>query len=174
MDSIRLIESESVIQLVKCTKKFKIEKYVNIRNKRVLALSAFAIIGAGSLISYHQINNEKQNSSMDEKKENIITASMNQSDLPLNHEWVITYDKGLNQELINNKSIYVLDKNKNKVPVTVSVGDSNNLLIKPPSEGYLQGKSYDLYLDRDLDLEHAGNKNMPNQYRIHFSTINNL
>ena len=35
---------------------------------------------------------------MDGKEENIITASMNQSDLPLNHEWVITYDKGLNQD----------------------------------------------------------------------------
>lgn len=145
----------------------------NILRKRILALSAFSIIGAGSLISYHQINNEKQLSSIEEK-ENIITVSMNQSDLPLNHEWVITYDKGLYQELINNKSIYVLDKNKNKVPVTVSLGNSNTLLIKPPSEGYLQGKSYDLYLDRDLDLEHAGNKDMPNQYRIHFSTINNI
>jgi hypothetical protein len=146
----------------------------NILKKKILALSAFAIIGVGSLISYNHIIDEKQHSSVYEKKENIIKATMNQSDLPLNHEWVITYDKGLNQELINNKSIYVLDKNKNKVPVTVNVGDSNTLLIKSPSEGYLQGKSYDLYLDRDLDLEHAGNKDMPNQYRIHFSTINNL
>ena len=108
------------------------------------------------------------------KKENIITASMNKSDIPLNHKWVITYDKGLNQDIINEKSIYVIDNDKNKVPVTVSVEDSNILLVKPPSEGYLQGKSYDLYLDRDLDLEHTGNKDMPNQYRIHFSTINNL
>lgn len=146
----------------------------NILKKRVFTLSAFVIIGVGSLIGYHQINNEKQYSLKDEKKENTIKASMNQSDLPLNHKWVITYDKGLNQKLINKESIYVLDKNKNKVPVTASVGDSNTLLIEPPSGGYVQGKSYDLYLDRDLDLEYVGNKDMPNQYRIHFSTIDNL
>jgi hypothetical protein len=142
--------------------------------KGILILTAFSIIGIGSLISYTQIIDEKQHSSIYEKNEKVIKASINQSDIPLNHEWVIFYDKGLNQELINNKSIYVLDKNNNKVPVTVSVGDSNTLLIKPPSKGYLQGESYDLYLDRNLDLEHTGNKDMPNQYRIQFSTINNI
>lgn len=142
--------------------------------KGILTLTAFSIIGLGSLISYNQIINEKQHSSADEKNENIITVGMNQSDIPLNHKWTITYDKGLNQDIINEKSIYVIDKNKNKVPVIVNLEDSNTLLIKPPSNGYLQGQSYDLYLNRDLDLEQIGNKDIPKQYRIHFSTINNL
>ena len=101
-------------------------------------------------------------------------ASMNQSDIPLDHNWVITFDNGMNQNIINEKSIYVLDEDKNKVPVTVEATDAKNMLIKPPSEGYLTGKSYDIYFDRDLDLEHAGNQDMPKQYRIHFSTLNNL
>ena len=142
--------------------------------KGIFTLTAFSIIGVASLISYNQIINEEQHFAMDGKEENIITASMNQSDILLNHEWIITYDNGLNQDMINEKSIYVIDKDKNKVPVTASVEDSNTLLIEPPNEGYLQGKSYDLYLDRDLDLEHAGDKDMPKQYRIHFSTINDL
>ncbi|MBM7694272.1 hypothetical protein JOC77_003733 [Peribacillus deserti] len=140
--------------------------------KRIIALTAFGIIGIGSLISYPQIFNEKQHSSIKVSQENIATASMNQSDIPLNQEWVITYDNGLNRDIISEKSIYVIDDDNNKVPVKVNVEDSNNLLIKPPSEGYLQGKSYDLYLDRDLDLENDGNENLPYQY--HFSTINNL
>jgi hypothetical protein len=146
----------------------------DVLKKGILILTAFSIIGLGSLISHNQFFNENQHSSMDKEKGNVIAARMNQSDIPLNHEWVITYDKGLNQDLVNGKSIYVIDKDKNKVPVTVSIEDSNTLLIKPPSEGYTQGNSYDLYLDRDLDLEHAGSKDMPKQYRIHFSTINNL
>ncbi|MER1986655.1 MAG: Ig-like domain-containing protein [Solibacillus sp.] len=131
-----------------------------------LVLSAFLIIGVGSLISYKQNTQEKQ--------ENIVIASMNESDIPLNHNWVITFDQGLNQDIFNETSIYVLDENKNKVPVTVEVTDSQTLLIKSPNEGYLKGKSYDIYLDRDLDLEHVGNQEMPKQYRIHFSTINTL
>lgn len=134
--------------------------------KIVLALSAVTIIGVGSLISYNQ--------STKEKRENIVMASMNQSDIPLSHNWVISFDKGLNQDIINEKSIYVLDEDKNKVPVTVEATDSKTMLIKSPSEGYLKGTSYDIYFDRDLDLEHVGNQDMPKQYRIHFSTINNL
>jgi len=131
--------------------------------KIVLALSAFTIIGVGSLITYNQSNKEKQ--------ENIV---MGQSDIALNHNWVITFDKGINQDIINEKSVYVLDENKNKVPVTVEATDSKNMVIKPPSEGYQRGETYDLYFDRDLDLEHVGNQDMPEQYRIHFATINNL
>lgn len=142
--------------------------------KRIIALTTFIILGVGGLIGFNQILNEKQQTSAEVSQENIISASMTQSDLPLNHEWKIYYDKGLNQDLINEQSIYVIDDNNNKVPVTVTVEDSNTLLIQPPNGGYLQGKSYDLYLDRDLDLEHTGNKALPNQYRIHFSTINNL
>ncbi|MFJ7824820.1 Ig-like domain-containing protein [Psychrobacillus sp. NPDC096623] len=134
--------------------------------KIVLVLFAFTIAGVGSLISYNQSTKEKQ--------ENIVMASMNQSDIPLNHNWVITFDKGINQDIINEKSIYVLDEDKNKVSVIVEAKDSTTMLIKPPSEGYLKGKSYDIYFDRDLDLEHVGNQDMPKQYRIHFSTINNL
>ncbi|MFJ5770146.1 Ig-like domain-containing protein [Psychrobacillus sp. NPDC093180] len=134
--------------------------------KIVLALGAFLIIGVGSLISYNQNTKEKQ--------ENIVMASMNQSDIPLNHNWVITFDKGMNKDIINEKSIYVLDEDKNKVSVTVEAKDSTTMLIKPPSGGDLKGKSYDIYFDRDLDLEHAGNQDKPKQYRIHFSTINNL
>ena len=85
--------------------------------KGIFTLTAFSIIGVASLISYNQIINEKQHFAMDGKEENIITASMNQSDIPLNHEWIITNDKGLNQDMINEKSIYVIDKDKNKVPV---------------------------------------------------------
>ncbi|MED1674218.1 hypothetical protein [Pallidibacillus thermolactis] len=142
--------------------------------KRIIVLTSFIILGVGGLIGFTQILNEKQQTSTEISQENIISASMTQSDIPLNHEWKIYYDKGLNQDLINEKSIYVIDDNNNKVPVTVSVEDPNTLLIKPPSGGYLKGKSYDLYLDRDLDLEHIGNKDLPNQYRIHFSTINSL
>ncbi|WP_313893602.1 hypothetical protein [Psychrobacillus sp.] len=73
-------------------------------NKIVLALSVVTIIGLGSLISYNQST-----------KENIVLASGNQSDIPLNYNWVITFDKGLNQDIFNEESIYVLDEEKNKV-----------------------------------------------------------
>lgn len=65
----------------------------NILKKEILALAAFSIIGVGSLTSYNQVINEKQHSSVEEKKENIITASMNQSDIPLNHKWWIVNTK---------------------------------------------------------------------------------
>ena len=45
----------------------------------------------GSLISYNQ--------STKEKRENIVMASMNQSDIPLSHNWVISFDKGLNLDI---------------------------------------------------------------------------
>lgn len=48
------------------------------------------------------------------------------------------------------------------------------MVIKPPSEGYQKGKSYDIYFDRDLDLEYTVNQDIPKQYRIHFSTVNTL
>ena len=144
----------------------------NILKKGIVTLTAFSILGVGSLIGYNLIFNEKQ-SSIEVSQEN-ITVSMKRSDIPLNHEWVITYDNGLNQDKISEESIYVIDDSNNKVPVTVSLKGSDTLSINPPTEGYLQGKSYDLYLDRDLDTENTGSKDLPNQYRIHFSTINHL
>lgn len=65
--------------------------------KIILTLSAFAIIGIGSLISYNQGTKEKQ--------EIIVMAGMNQSDTPVNHNWIITFDHGMNQDFFNEKSI---------------------------------------------------------------------
>ncbi|MRX73749.1 hypothetical protein GJU40_16530 [Bacillus lacus] len=90
-------------------------------NKRFITLTAVSFIGIGSLISYHQFFKEKQYLSIGVSQEDIIAASMNQSDIPLNKEWVITYDNGINQERISEKSIYVLDDENNEVPVKISV-----------------------------------------------------
>lgn len=125
-----------------------------------ITLSALAILGVGSYIGYSITtkDNDKQ-----------ASIQIDQSAVPQNKEWVITFDHGINEKLMNEKFIYVQDEEGNKVPVSLKMDNLQNLIVKPPKDGYQKGKTYYLHLNRDLDLENINNNKLPEQYHIKFS-----
>lgn len=123
------------------------------------------IIKLGSLFSFNSF--DKNESS------NIVKASMTQKNVPVDYEWVLSFDKGINQDKLNEQAVYVLDAKGNHVLVTFKVKDEQTLVVKSPKEGYTQKASYDLYFDRDIYLDHTNDTNSPKKYRLHFTTKNN-
>ncbi|ERI10328.1 Ig-like domain-containing protein [Aneurinibacillus aneurinilyticus] len=130
--------------------------------KKLVALCALTFVGIGSYVGYSTLtkDNDKQ-----------LDIHMTQSNVSPNKEWVINFDHGINEKIVNEKSIYVQDEEGNRVPVSLKISDPQTLIVKSPNGGYQKGKTYDLYINRDLDLEHVGNEKLPKQYHIQFSTM---
>lgn len=100
-----------------------------------------------------------------------LDIQMTQSNVSPDKEWVITFDQGINQEIMNAKSVYVQDQDNKPVPVSLKISAPQTLVVKSPNGGYQKEKTYNLYINRDLDLEHVGNENLPKQYHIQFTTM---
>jgi hypothetical protein len=128
--------------------------------KIIVSLSALLIVSVGGYLGYSAITENI------EQKE---TIHFSQPNVLPNKEWVVDFDKGINKEIVNGQSIYVQDENNNKIPISLKVQDSKTLIIQPPKGGYEKGKTYNLFLNRDLDLEHIGNKKLAENYHIKFS-----
>lgn len=86
---------------------------------------------------------------------------------------LLSFDKGINQDKLNEQAAYVLDAKGNHVPITFKVKVEQTLVVKAPKEGYTQKASYDLYFDRNLDLDHVNDTNSPKKCHLHFTTKNN-
>lgn len=86
---------------------------------------------------------------------------------------LLSFDKGINQDKLNEQAAYVLDAKGNHVPIIFKVKDEQTLVVKSPKEGYTQKASYDLYFDRNIDLDYINDTNSQKKYRLHFTTKNN-
>lgn len=130
--------------------------------KKLVTLCALIFIGIGSYVGYSILTKDTDKH---------LDIQMTQSNVSPDKEWVITFDHGINQEIMNAKSVYVQDQDNKPVPVSLKISDPQTLVVKSPNGGYQKEKTYNLYINRDLDLEHVGNENLPKQYHIQFTTM---
>ncbi len=91
-----------------------------------------------------------------------------------NKEWVIVFDKGINESLLNSDNIYVLDDRNNHIPVKIQRENNVTIKILPPKEGYKMGSNYYLFINRNLDLEHLGKETQQKEYKIAFKVDKNV
>jgi hypothetical protein len=91
-----------------------------------------------------------------------------------NKEWVIVFDKGINELLLNSDNIYVLDDRNNHIPVKIQREDNSTIKILPPKEGYKTGTNYYLFINKDLDIEHLGRDTQQKEYKIAFKVDKNV
>ncbi|GED13603.1 Ig-like domain-containing protein [Aneurinibacillus migulanus] len=130
--------------------------------KKLVTLCALIFIGIGSYVGYSILTKDTDKH---------LDIQMAQSNVSPDKEWIITFDHGINQEIMNAKSVYVQDQDNKPVPVSLKISDPQTLVVKSPNGGYQKEKTYNLYINRDLDLEHVGNENLPKQYHIQFTTM---
>lgn len=69
-----------------------------------------------------------------------------------NKVWKLTFSEKLDEETVNEKSVFITDDNGNRVNASVTLSDDQQtLLISPPENGYdFSTKSYKLHLDKDI------------------------
>jgi hypothetical protein len=91
-----------------------------------------------------------------------------------NKEWVIVFDRGINESVLNSNNIYVLDDRNNRIPVKIQREDNVTIKILPPKEGYKTGSNYYLFINKDLDLEHSGKDTQQKEYKIAFKVDKNV
>ncbi|CEH31084.1 hypothetical protein AM501_28795 [Aneurinibacillus migulanus] len=130
--------------------------------KKLVTLCTLIFMGIGSYVGYSILTKDTDKH---------LDIQMTQSNVSPNKEWVITFDQGINQEIMNAKSVYVQDQDNKPVPVSLKISAPQTLVVKSPNGGYQKEKTYNLYINRDLDLEHVGNENLPKQYHIQFTTM---
>jgi len=142
--------------------------------KHYSILTAFIVLILVGYAYSSQHTIDKNVSTITKEAKQINLFDSNLSNISLQHKWTISFDAGLNKNMLNKNSVYILDKEKNKVPVSLEFKDHNTLAILPPSGGYSKNSTYVLYVERDLDLENVDNLNLPNTYKIKFSTSESL
>jgi hypothetical protein len=91
-----------------------------------------------------------------------------------NKEWVIVFDQGINESLLNSDNIYVLDDRNNHIAVKIQREDNVTIKILPPKEGYKTGRNYYLFINKDLDLEHSEKDTQQKEYKIAFKVDKNV
>jgi mannosyl-glycoprotein endo-beta-N-acetylglucosaminidase len=68
-----------------------------------------------------------------------------------NKEWTVKFNRNLDEDTVNTENIVVLDKYKNTVPVSVTLGsDSKTILISPKVAGYDPGEEYELVISKNV------------------------
>lgn len=69
-----------------------------------------------------------------------------------NKVWKLTFTEKLNNETINEETVFVTNEKGEKISTNISLSnDKRTLLISPPTEGYdLSVKSYKLHLSKDI------------------------
>ncbi len=66
--------------------------------------------------------------------------------------WTIDFNEKLKSNTINNKSVFVVDNDNNKIPVSLEV-DGKSVHIQPPSQLYQQGEGYTLYVEDTVEFQ---------------------
>lgn len=98
------------------------------------------------------------------------TENLEKLDTPIrpgiepDHVWKFPFDEDIDKNTVQNK-VYILNEQKQKVPVEVEV-NNNEILVKPPQEGYGKDKTYELIVEKDIKQVN-GNNIEP----IHFTFI---
>ncbi|MCR6462288.1 hypothetical protein PDJ82_07385 [Bacillus cereus group sp. TH43LC] len=80
------------------------------------------------------------------------------------HVWRFSFKGEIDKKTIQNK-VYILNEEKQRVPVEVDV-NNNEILVRPPQEGYGKDKTYELFVEKDI--KQVDGKNIE---PIHFTFI---
>ncbi|WP_199426972.1 hypothetical protein [Thermaerobacillus caldiproteolyticus] len=91
-----------------------------------------------------------------------------------NKEWVIVFDEGINESLLNSDNTYVLDERNNYIPVKIQRENNVTIKILPPKEGYKTGSNYYLFINKELDLKDLGKDTQQKEYKIVFKVDKNV
>ncbi|MBA2874653.1 hypothetical protein [Thermaerobacillus caldiproteolyticus] len=91
-----------------------------------------------------------------------------------NKEWVIVFDEGINESLLNSDNTYVLDERNNYIPVKIQRENNVTIKILPPKEGYKTGSNYYLFINKELDLKDLGKDTQQKEYKIAFKVDKNV
>lgn len=71
--------------------------------------------------------------------------------VPLNKEWIITFNKDVEVSSITSERIYIQDEANLMVQMTaVLVDDGNKIMVQPPEEGYRPNTSYTLFIGNEV------------------------
>ena len=84
------------------------------------------------------------------------------------YEWIIEFDKGINEPILNKESLYVTDDKNNLIAVSIQRDSNITVRVIPPVEGYNHEPVYTLNINKNLDLEHLGKYNPQDAYKINF------
>ena len=90
------------------------------------------------------------------------------------HEWIIEFDKGINESLLNTESLYVTDDENNVVAVSILMDNNTTVRVLPPEEGYNQETVYTLNINKNLDLENLGEYNPQEVHKRIFKAVENI
>lgn len=74
--------------------------------------------------------------------------------------WTIDFNNDLKSHTVDEKSIFVVDRNNKKIPVVLQV-DDHSVSIQPPQKLYEPGESYTLYVEDTVELKSDGNLKEP-------------
>ena len=131
-----------------------------------------------SVLSLFCVMNSKQvfaGTSVVNNVYNVYTVYANRTNIPTDRIWIITFEEDMQMTNLS-KYIYVTtDENgKNKVRGTkVKINPDNpskSMLLSPPSKGWIAGKVYYLFVDKNIKLI-TGETTMPRTVRMKFTII---
>ncbi|HDR4422613.1 TPA: Ig-like domain-containing protein [Bacillus cereus] len=74
--------------------------------------------------------------------------------------WTIDFNNDLKSHTVDEKSIFVVDRNNKKIPVVLQV-DDHSVNIQPPKKLYEPGESYTLYVEDTVELKNDENLKKP-------------
>lgn len=128
------------------------------KRKGAIGLIIVLILSVGGYFAYNHFFKEEAMpvvANVSEEKKVVETYETSPDDnfpihydIPVDKEWVISFDEELAADTVNGNSVYVLDKDGNKVGVEVSLTDENHSVsVKPASGGYTKGEYYELFME---------------------------
>ncbi|GAB6458050.1 hypothetical protein bcgnr5390_61600 [Bacillus luti] len=136
--------------------------------KGILILISIIIAGVAAFFIFKSKEQTANTEPAETKPEKI--ENLEKLDTPIrpgiesNHVWKFQFDGDIDKNTIQNK-VYILNEQKENVPVEVEV-INNEILVKPPQEGYGKDKTYELFVEKDIK-QVDGNNIEP----IHFTFI---
>ncbi|MCG7344693.1 hypothetical protein MHZ92_11135 [Sporosarcina sp. ACRSL] len=140
--------------------------------KKLLLTSTVIIFGFSIYKVTSSTDFVEENAVEDAEKVNDVTDVTYQSVDP-DHEWIIEFDKGINETLLNTESLYVKDDKNNLVAVSIQRDNNTTVRILPPEEGYDQETVYTLNINKNLDLENLGKYNPQEAHKRNFKVEDN-
>ncbi|PIC67970.1 hypothetical protein CSV78_04035 [Sporosarcina sp. P16a] len=85
-----------------------------------------------------------------------IQWTPNENPVPSNKEWKVTFSLPVDEQTVTSNAVYVVDERGNKQAATPSLalGNSKEVLLSAPLNGYEEGKTYTLHV-----TDHIKSKN---------------
>jgi len=112
---------------------------------------------------------EKFNCFNKEKITNLHWSDLKRyTDVLENKEWIIKFNKGIKNLVLNNDTVYVLDSYGNKVDVKLSTSDANTNIKVTPIADYENEQTYYLFISKNIDGDDNTKSNIAG-YRMMFT-----